>query len=121
MNNLITSMIRTLVPVGIGTFITWIQIHLGVTVDDATSASLIATATGITVGLYYVVVRWLETRFPQIGWLLGLAKAPGYAAADAPPAQPSPGANPDTGQGELRTVAWVLAVVILFVVLLRLL
>jgi hypothetical protein len=119
MNNLITSIIRTVVPVAIGTVITWLQIHLGLAVDDTTSASVVTTVTGFTIALYYVAIRWLEVRFPQVGWLLGQAKAPGYSPLPAPPARPSPGVNEDTGQGSLPTVAWVLVIIILVLVLLK--
>jgi hypothetical protein len=94
-NNFVTSIIRTWVPIAIGVVVTWLQIALEYTVDPETSAMLISFVTGITIAAYYGLIRWLEGRFPQIGWLLGLAKAPGYAAADAPPAQPAPGNNED--------------------------
>lgn len=118
MNNLVTSIIRTVIPVLVGTVITWLQINLGVTVDDATSATLVSTATGITIAAYYVAVRWLETRFPKIGWLLGLAKAPGYSDEMPPPAQPAPD---DAGQTDTRLAVGLLfggLVVLLLIVLL---
>lgn len=95
MNNYISSLIRTLVPIGVGAVITWVQIRFGLTIDGEASATLAAMVTALTIGLYYAGVRWAETRFPQVGWLLGLPKAPGYSTEDAPPPQPSPGSNPD--------------------------
>lgn len=95
MNNYVTSIIRTWVPLGIGALITWLSANLGFIIDEESQVGLSIAFTGFVVGLYYAVVRKLEVQFPQFGWLLGLAKSPGYSPA-APPA-PAPGPNPDEG------------------------
>lgn len=93
MNNYFSSLIRTWVPVGIGVVIAWLSAKVGFVLDESSQVGLTAGATGFTIALYYAIVRWAEVKFPQIGWLLGLAKAPGYSTQD-PPA-PSPGPNED--------------------------
>ena len=50
-------------------------------IDDATSAGIVQAFTGVVIGVYYLVVRFLETKVPAFGWLLGLAKLPTYPAA----------------------------------------
>jgi len=95
MTNFITSLIRTQVPIAVGALLAWLTLKTGIVVDESSQAGLVQAFTAILTGLYYLVIRWLETRFPQIGWLLGVPKAPGYSAQDAPPAQPAPGVNED--------------------------
>ena len=83
--NLLTSIIRTLVPALWGSVITWL---LGVAPALAPlEGQLLGLAdlavpiiTAVIVGLWYAFWRWLEPRLPD--WLtrtvLGSAKAPSY-------------------------------------------
>lgn len=68
------SVIRTAVPLIVGYIITW-GAENGVVIDETTFAGWVTYL--ISIG-YYVVVRWVEQRWPQAGWLLGKAKAPVY-------------------------------------------
>lgn len=71
------SVIRTVSPLLVGYILTWAA-EQGIVIDAVAVASWVPYA--ISVG-YYVVVRWIEQRFPQAGWLLGKAKAPVYVDA----------------------------------------
>lgn len=77
MSDYVTSLIRTVIPMVVGTVLTWLAAK-GVVVDDATSAGLVAFLTGLSSAAYYVIARQLEARFPQFGWLLGVPKTPNY-------------------------------------------
>jgi hypothetical protein len=94
-NNYLTSLVRTWVPILIGTALSWLAVTHGIVVDPDIQNQAVAVVTALVIGAYYAIVRWIEVRFPQIGWLLGTAKQPGYSA-DTPPA-PSPGPLPDSG------------------------
>lgn len=68
-----TSLIRTLVPVGIGSVLTYINAHWHLVLPAHASSTLIITATAVTVGAYYAAARWVERRWPRIGrWLIAL-------------------------------------------------
>jgi hypothetical protein len=73
-NDLVTSFIRTLVPVLVG----WIiasATRIGLNLD---SAELTAALTALFTLVYYTLVRWWESHNPKAGKLLGRAKAPTY-------------------------------------------
>lgn len=72
--------IRTLVPMAVGVLATWLLTRSGIVLDEQTSAALAMVTTGVLSGAYYVAAKWLEKRWPQAGWLLGVPKAPVYAA-----------------------------------------
>lgn len=76
MSDNVTSIIRTVVPVIVGTAISWLA-RKGIDVDGAAVAQAI---TVIIIGAYYAAVRWAENRWPRAGWLLGSAKAPTYTS-----------------------------------------
>ena len=75
MSNLITAQIRTWVPIGVGVLLTWLSTVAGV---DYNSPELAAGITGLVAAVYYSAVRYAAERFPAVGWLLGVNKAPGY-------------------------------------------
>lgn len=77
MNNILTSVIRTVVPTIVGS-ITGFLAARGINVDEGTKAQLTAVLSTIFTGVYYVVARYLETKFPKLGWLLGSPKQPVY-------------------------------------------
>lgn len=78
MNDYIAGVIRTWVPIAVGTAATWLSLRLGFIIDEQSQAGLVASLTATTIGLYYAIIRKLEAKFPQIGWLLGLARTPTY-------------------------------------------
>lgn len=76
MNDYIVSLIRTWVPVALGGVLSW-AIEAGVEIDR--DGAIIAV-TGVIISIYYAVVRFAETKYPQIGVLLGKRTAPKYEA-----------------------------------------
>jgi hypothetical protein len=114
MNDLVTSWIRSVVPMIVGAALSWIALRTGIVIDEASQAGLVTAFTGLLSGLYYILVRWLETKFPQVGWLLGLPKQPGYVDASVPPPQPAPDElpyDPEHGASELNTVLLIVQVI----------
>jgi hypothetical protein len=75
MNSLVISLIRTYVPIAVGTVITLLG-SLGITGVDSTEMASVVTA--VTIGLYYAVARAIERRKPAAGVLLGHKSAPSY-------------------------------------------
>ena len=69
------SLIRTIVPLLVGTLVAWLATR-GVNVDQAL---ILPAADAIFTALYYGIVRFFETKFPKAGWLLGVPGAPSYA------------------------------------------
>ena len=73
MGNFIVSQIRTWVPVIVGSLVGW-----GLLPESLSEQAVIAFS-GLTVGVYYLLVRLLETKVhPGFGWLLGIPKPPEY-------------------------------------------
>lgn len=85
MNDFITSLIRTNVPVVVGGVVAWL-ITLGIEVPEGSEGPLIAALTAAAIAVYYVTVRALETRWPGFGFLLGTRAEPSYPEhiADGP-------------------------------------
>ena len=80
MNDTLVSLIRTWVPVVVGTALAYLSRHgLDIKVDPF-------AATAIVVSIYYAVARALEKRWPFFGWLLGTPKEPAYEGT--PPVTP---------------------------------
>ena len=77
MTNFFTSLTRTYVPIIVGAFAAWL-ITVGIELDANSQAGLIVALTGLLQGVYYLVVRLLERKFPQLGVLLGSTQKPVY-------------------------------------------
>ena len=77
MADLIPSLIRTYVPILVGQVAAWLALK-GVQLDDATIVASTAALGGLLSAVYYLVVRLLEQKFPQLGILLGSTKKPEY-------------------------------------------
>lgn len=75
MNDSVIAVIRTVIPAVAGLIIAGLA-NIGIDVDQT---ALVAVLNGVVIGLYYIVVRWLEKRIPWMGWLLGYPKPPTYA------------------------------------------
>lgn len=86
MTNFFTSLIRTYVPIIVGALVAWLA-TLGLAIDADAAAGLIIFLTCALQGLYYLVVRLLERKFPQIGVLLGSAQKPVYVEPTQPTAK----------------------------------
>lgn len=77
MSDTITSLIRTYVPIAVGSFISWL-VTKNIVLDEVTATALVTAFTGLMIGIYYTVVRVLEKKFPWMGVLLGSKKQPEY-------------------------------------------
>lgn len=73
----VASIIRTVVPTAVGAIISW-AVSLGITLP-ASAKDLLTPALAFAAAiLYYLLVRWLEKRWPKLGVLLGVPKQPVY-------------------------------------------
>jgi len=80
MNDYVTSLIRTYVPVAVGALAAWLE-QKGLNLDPSATAGLMTFLTALSTAVYYLVVRLLEKyASPRFGWLLGWAKSPTYPA-----------------------------------------
>lgn len=78
-----TSLVRTLVPIIVGPLVARFLPGF-----DPSDPNVLLVVSAVASYLYYVVVRVLELKAPQLGYLLGIAKPPVYSAAASPsPAQ----------------------------------
>lgn len=70
--NLLFSFLRTLVPAGVSGLLNWLALRTNFIVDEGTKQQLMLLAYGVTFGLYYALVRVLETYVaPAFSWFLG--------------------------------------------------
>lgn len=69
------SLIRTWVPVIAGSIISWLAV-MGLQIDTEGEKGLTIFLTGLLIGLYYLIIRLIGKKFPQIEVLLGSAKSP---------------------------------------------
>lgn len=83
LTNYVTSLIRTWVPIGVGLLVTFLATHFNVVLSGKTGDALVAVVTAAAGAVYYSVVRLLEERYPQLGWLLGKPAKPNYAQLQA--------------------------------------
>lgn len=71
------SVIRSVVPVVVATVVSF-GLRYGVNLDEGATADLLGALAGSG---YYALVRWVEGKFPNLGWLLGTPGAPSYGQA----------------------------------------
>ena len=72
---LLLSFLRTVVPAIVGAIITEL-VKLGLTVDPEFEGLLTGGLFATFTGLYYLIVRVIEMKFPIFGVLIGWAKSP---------------------------------------------
>lgn len=72
---LLLSFIRTIVPAIVGAVVAYL-VQLGLAVDGEFEAALTAVLFAVFTGIYYLIVRVIEMKFPGIGILLGWAASP---------------------------------------------
>ena len=77
MSNTVVSFIRTYVPVAVGALISWLVAH-DIVLDEEAQTGLTIGLTGLVIGLYYLVARILERKWPIFGFLLGTKQQPVY-------------------------------------------
>jgi len=78
MSDFVIGQIRTWVPIGVGVFLAWL-VSLGIQLDASVEAGLIPALTGLLGGLYYLLITTLAKKWPGVGILLGVNKAPEYS------------------------------------------
>lgn len=88
MSQYIVSVIRTWVPVIVGYFIGWL-LSLGIDVGGEAEAALTLALGAIATSIYYALARWLETKFPSAGILLGYIRQPVYVDPNKTPTEQS--------------------------------
>ena len=77
---LVTSLIRTYVPLGVGLLLTWLAGSLHIVIDPASQPGLAALCVAVISAGYYALARLLERKWPALGVLLGVASTPTYTA-----------------------------------------
>lgn len=109
MTDQMPAFVRTLVPFVVGPLVA----RLGF---DVTDPNTLAVVTAVAGYLWYVVVHTVELRWPQFGYLLGVAKAPAYSPEPAP--SPGPGEELEAvvvDEGHADVLVIVACVVVLLV------
>ena len=84
MSDFVVSLIRTWVPVVVGTVIAYLA-NKGFDIEINQNAVVAAV-----IAIYYALARLLEKKWPALGFLLGVPKEPAYVG--------TPGAPVVTGQ-----------------------
>jgi len=78
LNDKVYSAIRTGVPMLVGLVISYLLVHFGFAVPEDVQTWLEGLLTFGIGYVYYLVVRWLEGKWPSLGWLLGSPNQPSY-------------------------------------------
>lgn len=78
MNDYVLSLVRTWVPVAVGSVLSYLAVRFGIGVDEDVSNQITVGVTAVVVAAYYALVRALEARWPWFGKLLGAKRAPAY-------------------------------------------
>lgn len=74
MNDQLVALVRTVVPMVVGLLLA-AAAKANIDIDGA---ALNGVVDALVIGVYYVVVRQLEQRWPRFGVLLGIPKQPTY-------------------------------------------
>lgn len=77
MDNLSTSFIRTITPYIAGAILGYLTTQFGLEVPEDLEIEITAALTTLFGAIYYVVARYLETKFPRFSLLLS-NKQPTY-------------------------------------------
>jgi|SRR5882762_8905406 len=74
----VLSAIRTGVPYAVGLVVSYLLIHFGFAVPEDVQTWLEGLLTFGIGYVYYLGVRYLEGKWPKLGWLLGAPTQPVY-------------------------------------------
>ena len=82
MSDFVIAQIRTYVPMAVGFLVTWLITAniLDPETSVAVQTGLVSALTALLSGLYYFIVRLLAEKWPSVGVLLGVNKAPEYGS-----------------------------------------
>jgi len=72
---IVASLARTFVPALVGGLFTWLA-STGLEVDPQLEGLITVAMFGLFTGMYYAAVRFVETKLPWVGILIGYAKSP---------------------------------------------
>jgi len=70
--------VRTFVPIAIGAVVTFLARQFDIVIDSESAQGAVLFVNAVVTGAYYALIKYAETRFPWIGWLIGYAKSPTY-------------------------------------------
>lgn len=80
------SLVRTYVPIAVGALVSWLA-SFGLDVGGDAEIGLTLFLGSVVMGLYYLLARTLEARWPALGgFLLGSTRKPVYVASASIPA-----------------------------------
>ena len=83
MSDQFVSLIRTWVPIVVGSLISWLA-SLGLDVGAQANTGLTIFLTALVIAVYYALVRALEKKWPVVGrFLLGSSRVPEYTPPQA--------------------------------------
>jgi heme/copper-type cytochrome/quinol oxidase subunit 1 len=77
LQSIFTSIVRTMVPYIIGGLVSFLT-TLGVQAELEFVAGLTSLLTLVFGTIYYIAARFVETKYPDLGWLLGVPVQPKY-------------------------------------------
>lgn len=77
LSNLIISIIRTGVPVLVGLITSYLTVR-NIDVPESVAEWLTGLLNFVFSLVYYTIVRLLEKKYPNVGWLLGNPSKPTY-------------------------------------------
>lgn len=72
--DLVLSLIRTYIPIGVGIVLTWLGVRLDIEITEDMTTGAVALLVGVLSGLYYIIARLLESKWPVLSFLLGTPK-----------------------------------------------
>lgn len=78
----VLSYIRTFVPYGIGALLAWVLTTVALDLRGEFELALTAFLVALVTNVYYLLIRFAESRAPWLGVLLGWPKMPDYTAVD---------------------------------------
>ncbi|MFD0854442.1 hypothetical protein ACFQ07_19560, partial [Actinomadura adrarensis] len=67
MNDYVVSLIRTWVPLAVGSALTWLATETGIVLDEQTGAMANTVAVALVTAAYYTGARAIEQRWPRTG------------------------------------------------------
>jgi len=79
-SDLVASLVRTYVPMLVGLVAAYLDRRFGIVLDEDTTTAASLALAGVVGAAYYTLARLVERRYPKVGLLLGVPKAPMYPA-----------------------------------------
>lgn len=120
MNSFVISLIRTNVPIGVGSLLAWLASTLHVVIDPQSQTVFVVLTVSVASSGWYALARLLEHLWPPLGVLLGVPTTPVYSigpiaarhlavTTPADPGQPAAGVPPPAAGWTDETIAAALS------------